>query len=178
MDLRKNLPLVIGLALPVILIIVVALTIYIPGQLVKPQHDFLYLVGGDYYTQRQYAVENGKLIKRELPPDLEREKYLPFERVRSTDVRFYRHDVETNQSQPLAFEEAAQLKLDPSLKSPDGFTIEHGRGGGIFDIFGGGSSYDTFYLRNKQASVALNLEIDSNRYFEWPNNFLGWIIPQ
>lgn len=176
MDYRKNLPLVVGLTLPVLLIIAVALTIYLPGQLVQPQHDFVYLVGGDYYAQREYAVESGQLIKRELPPDAERERYIPFERVRSTEVRLYRHEVAANTSRLITFEEAQQLRLDPSLKSPDGFTIEHGRGGGIFEIFGGSGNYETFYLRNNRASIALNLEIDRSQYYDWPNNFLGWII--
>jgi hypothetical protein len=176
MDLKKNIPLIVGLAIPVIMVIVVAATIYLPRLANKPQYDFLYQTGGDYYTQSQYVVENGKLIKLDIP-DEELEKVPPYERARTKNVTLYRYDVQTNTNQALSLAEAEVLKLDPNNESPDGFSLTRGSyGGDIFALFGGGSQRE-WYLKSDKTSFEIDLKNTSDEY--WFNNggtLLGWII--
>ncbi len=63
MDYKKNIPLIVGIAIPLVMIILVGASIYIPRLYVKPQTNFLYQTGGDYYTSREYVVDNGTLVK-------------------------------------------------------------------------------------------------------------------
>ncbi|MEX2054791.1 MAG: hypothetical protein WD972_01290 [Candidatus Andersenbacteria bacterium] len=177
MNLKKNIPLIVGLAIPVIMVIVVAATIYLPRLANKPQTDFLYQTGGDYYTQRQYVVENGKLIKLDIP-DEDLEKIPPYERARTKNVTLYRYDAQTNTNQELSLAEAQELNLDPNNESPDGFTISRGSyGGDIFSMFGGGTSQRKWYLKSDRTSFEIDLKNTSDEYwYDNGSNFVGWII--
>ena len=61
---KKNIPLIFAISIPVLMVIGIALSIYLPTLFVKPEYDFLYSIGGDYSYRNEYAVENGKLVKK------------------------------------------------------------------------------------------------------------------
>ena len=66
MDAKKNIPLILGLSIPILMILFVAGSIYLPGLFVQPKFNFLYAMGDDYYYGRHYSVQNGRLIKNEV----------------------------------------------------------------------------------------------------------------
>lgn len=163
--LRKHLPLLIGIAIPVLMVLLVAGSIVIPGMLVQPQYGFLYLTTSDYSTNWEYAVEGGKLVKRKgrNPADTGAEPTL------------YVHDMRKNESGVVTFDEAQKLKLDPGRLSPDGFEVVQGRQGDF--LFFSGPRYDgEYYIRGHGVSNRLRLKTEG-RYYYGGYQFLGWILP-
>lgn len=175
---RKNFALVVGMAIPVVMVLAVVGSIYIPGFFaVGPKFDFLYMSRSDYYcyynSGQQFLVEGGKVVKRVV--DVGSDKFVYDGQC--GDDRLFVHDSVKNVSSRVSFEEAQALNLDSSAKSPDGFEIIYGsRGDGIFPFFfSSGSNYNSIYLVGNNWSKKLDLElsgVDSNYSF----HFLGWII--
>lgn len=169
---KQNISLIVGIAIPVLMIALVAASIYLPGLFSPaPKVNFLYVIGDDYYQGRQYAIENGKLTKREVKYP---EHYTP------GVVRLFIHDVTTNQSREVSFAEAQQLSLDANAKSPDEFEVVYGsRGDGIFPLlFFHSEDYNAVYLKGHNTSKKLNLQAPpTGSYYYYPNRFrfLGWI---
>lgn len=192
-NIKKNFSLYIGLAIPVIMILLVAGVVYAPrvfNTVPPPQHDFLYAVGDNVvyasfgrdmypypavkgiWPKYVYTVENGKLKRTEagLP-----ESEMGEVRVEEIVPKFYIHDTQTNVSTQITFEEAEALTLDTGAKSPDGFEIVHGQsgGGGIFPFFYDGNNYNKRYIRKDYFAQELELNLPSEYYAEF---FLGWVI--
>ncbi len=183
----KNIALIVGLAIPVLMIVAVAGSIYIPQFFApKPQYDFLYTndsYGGPYGAQF-YEVQNGKIVKNPpvLPPqDPNAPPYInsatpqPYvaKPVPAPESRLFRYDVKNDTNKEVTFEEAQNLTLTTDQKSPDGFEFRDGSRGGDFFPFGGGYDYNTKYLTGHGISRKLN--ISGNQYQYNPVRFLGWI---
>jgi hypothetical protein len=125
-----------------------------------------------YYTNVVYEVNNGALARNEIStvnaPSKEHQ-YRP---------GLYFYDPRTDSSRKLSFEEVVGWRLDPSSKSPDGFEIVSGRGGGgFFPFFEGGSDYGARYLSGHGLSRRLNLfSSDLSYNYGYNFQFLGWVI--
>jgi hypothetical protein len=171
---RKNIPLIVGLALPLLMIIAVAVSIYVPRLYAeKPATDFLYVIGDTHfygYGYSQYAVVNGRLEKQELPEEL-RQEAPPIPRG---DVRFFVHNTEHNASREITLEEAQALTLDSLQESPDGFSlVRGGQIGGVFPFFYNGQDTQDWYLRGRGVSYSM----DVRRGAGYDSlHFLGWIV--
>lgn len=173
---KKNITLVIGISIPILMILFVAGSIYLPGLFIKPHFNFLYVSGDDssyyYYNNGyQYSVQNGTLIKNEAKQP-ENQNYNP-PRV---EPKLYLYDVAKNESKEISFAEAQNLQLDSSVKSPDEFEVVYGsRDDGFFPFFyGGGTDYNARYIKGHNVSKKLNLQLNGSSYY---NNFrfIGWI---
>lgn len=196
--LKNNIPLVAGLALPVLMIIFVAGAVYSPrlGTPVEPQYDFLYMTqnmgpGRESYI---YTVKENKLVRQGNPyylpaPEPAYPGVKPVTTAPAKDnaepvdtAKFYIHGVKGNTSREISFKDAEKLSLDSRQTSPDGFEVtrNYGGGGSIFtEIFGGNSSrdYDALYLTGHGAITKLNLQGNSAQpYYYAPPQFLGWIM--
>jgi hypothetical protein len=96
---KKNISLVIGVSIPILMILFVAGSIYLPGLFIKPQFSFLYVSGDDYYYgQQQYSVQDGKLVKNEIKPP-ENQNYNP----PRGESKLYLYDVVKNESREVSF---------------------------------------------------------------------------
>jgi hypothetical protein len=170
----KDIALIIGLAIPLLMIVFVAGAIYLPrlfSSLDPPQHDFLYLVGSPYGDER-YLVVDGRLEVRKVdPPD-----YTP--PGADWPRMLYVHHVATNSSEAISFEAAAKLTLDSSPRSPDGFEIVHGRKSEFFFPILSTTDYQTRYLQQDSWSRKLDLETGSDTGYPSMFNFLGWIVEE
>ena len=171
MTTKKDVSLIIGLAIPVLMILLVAASIYLPGLFSPPPgFNFLYVIDEGYYQAQLYDVENGTLVKREIKYP---EHYTP------KVVRLFVHDVARNESKEISFAEAQKLPLDPNVKSADGFEIVYGnRGDGIFPLFFfSGSDYNTLYIKGHNNSRQLNLPSrGAEGYYSYNRfRFLAWI---
>jgi hypothetical protein len=62
---KKNIPLIVGLAMPVAMTLFFAASVYIPQFFHRPRHDFVYVPNNGY--AQNYSIRDGKLIK-EAPP--------------------------------------------------------------------------------------------------------------
>ena len=173
MNIKKNLPLIFGIAIPLLMIIFVALSIYIPQLFVKPQYNFLYLIGNNNCyipggnNIKVYSVQGGTISKND-------QAGLCSNSVKGT--RFFIYDVSTNKNREVTMEEAINLKLDNNFQSPDGFKIINGSSNeGFFPFFSYSSSdYNTWYLSGHNVSKKINIQQNGYTYY-YDFVFLGWI---
>lgn len=174
MFIRKNAPLIIGLCIPLLLIIVLAVTIYLPIILHKPQYSFLYVSGENVYAGNStMQVQDGKLVKS--APYY----YSGYESgYKSGSMpELYVYDVKSNRSTPIDFEQAKTLRLDPARVSPDGYEMKNlsSVSGVFFPYFWHDSDYGT-YIVGHNSSRKLTIQSGSSQYYN-SILFLGWIIP-
>lgn len=173
---RKNLPLIITISLPFIMIAVVALVVYLPGATIEPQHNFLYVSGEGYYGP-EYTIEQGKVVKHTIAIPSSTEIYPKFPAEAQQEEVLFLHDVKTNTSSRIEFVDAAKLAVNNEVVSPDGFEVrqDYGNGGVMPFFFGGSRDYDAKYLVGHRSAEKLNMTgIATNGYT--PYRFLGWVI--
>ncbi len=167
---KKNITLVLGISIPILMILFVAGSIYLPGIFIKPKYDFLYLSGDDYYYggQNMYSVQNDRLVKNIWEIGKNDARY-------SQEPKLFIHDIAKNESREISFEEAQKLNLDSNIKSPDGFEVVYGsKGDGIFPFFFYSSTdYNTRYLKGHNVSKKLNIQLSGSYSYNF--RFLGWI---
>lgn len=165
---KKNITLIVGTSIPILMILFVAGSIYLPGLFVQSKYNFLYVSGDDYYyyyDQYQYSVQNGKLVRSEIQRP-ENQNYQP-----QREVKLYVYDVAKNESKEIFYAEAQNLNLDSNVKSPDGFEIVYGsRGDGFFPSE---RDYNTRYLKGHNVSKKINLQLSGSYYNNF--RFIGWI---
>ncbi len=181
---KKNISLIIGLAIPIVLVVVIALVVYIPQMLLKPAQDFLYVVGQNkyYYSYGDfYSVINGKLEKKFVPfpsPKTPEEKILYQEKY--PIVRLFVYNSKDGTSREVVYEEASSFNLSTLSQSSDGFTFA-GNGGyynnGIFEIFGSSREPNKFYLKKGNLTKKIELSVGSydSYYGASQVEFLSWI---
>ena len=180
-NIKENLPLYIGLAIPVLMILFVAGAIYLPGLFVQPQYSFLYAVGsystyleqvGDVFTEHRYSVEGSKLTENTRILTDDRRYYRG-----SQPPRFYIYDVKSDQNREVNFADAQLLSLDAEKKSPDGYEVTYGsREDGVFPFFFYSSrDYDKRFLKGNNVSHEIRVKTGSESYGR-SFNFIGWVL--
>jgi hypothetical protein len=165
---KKNVPLIVGLAIPVLMIIFVALSIYLPSLFNKPQYDFIYTNIGTYNGRTTYQVDKtNHVIEVPVPiTDL-----VPKPTIYDPQPELYYYSETSNTSRKLTLDEAKKFNLDTNLTSVDGYEVTQGQGSGDF-FFGGGYDYNSIYVKghgiNKKVSTP-------NNYGYYNFRFLGWV---
>lgn len=175
MNKPKNVVLWVALAIPVLMVLFVAGSIYIPQRGIEPPtHDFIYTLR-NYSDGYEYSVgADGKMVRDKLPQE-NFPKTTPAG-VANAPTRFFRHDVQTNTSEELAFEAVASLRLDNTNTSPDGYELRRGgQGGGVFPFIFSEGNYDDQFLVKGNRSIKLKLKKITDPYYS-PFQFMGWII--
>lgn len=171
---KKNLPLLVALAIPLLMVLGLAAAVYLPSLGKSPTYNFLYVSGSGVaypgYKDYVYAVKDGRLVKQVLAPT----DSPPYYKVQPEESQLYIYDVKTNLSHEISFEEAAKLNLDPSNESPDGYQVARGGYTGGFLFFDGRSDYEHWYLKGHNRSRQLNLKLVGSGYYD-NFKFLGWI---
>lgn len=161
MKLKEKLPLFVGIGLPLLLILYVAVIAYLPSLFVKPKYNFIYAEG--YYNDYNINVLNGK-ISIEPRYDYGNKTY------RSAQPTLFLYDVTNDKSTQISLDQAYSYNLDPSSKSLDGFTVgRHESDASYFPFFFGRYDRGT-YLMGK----GLNRRITERDYYNF--KFVGWII--
>jgi hypothetical protein len=180
---RKNLPLIIGLAIPLLMIAFVAISIYVPSWFANPQYSFIYTVKDNYnmYGDR-YFVQNGAIAKETIPYPVSTDSRYPTEKYPETKSYLYIFDIKSKTAKEISLDEAKKLSLINDLVSPDGYKLEQGTNdSGVFELFGGYDRYTSkWYLRNGAMNKEIMLQFPasvSDRYYYYNDNFqfLGWI---
>jgi len=174
MNFRKNASLLVGLAIPLVLIIAVIVSIYIPRLTNKPPHyNFLYTSNNYYPSNVRFKVQQGKLIREELPLDPSYPQPIK-DSLAITEPTFFLHDVTRNESREISFAEAQQLKLDPNRESPDGYSLQQGSNNGVFPFFYNGPYGVSWFLTGHTTSHKMNVKQTTDY---GGVELLGWVIP-
>jgi len=158
---KETLPLVIGVGLPLLLIAYVIATVYIPPLFNKPQYNFIYATG---YDSRYVTVTNERITVDPLPA-------YSYEATRQAQFNLHLYDVSAEKTKLISQEEAQNYRLDPTDKSPDGYTVTTNRDSSysVFPFFFGGGYDYGYYLKGH----GINQKISERNY---DFKFLGWII--
>lgn len=172
--LKHNIPLFVGILVPLLMILFVAASVYLPALFVKPAYDFIYASQSDYrYAPylygTSYDVESGKVVRRvqEPPanfPDPDFYKTQP-------EPKLYYYDIVANKSREINLEEAQNYILDTSAVSPDGFELAPASSGGGFPFSFDSNEYGKVYMKSKSVSKKLNIQQQYYNDF----SFLGWV---
>lgn len=170
---KENITLIIGLAIPVVMVLFIAGAIYLPSLFVNvepPNFNFMYMTNNSYgeYT---YKVKNNKLTRKKI------ERKNNHYNSQNRQVRFFIHNIKTHKNKELSFEEASAISINSNIESPDGFKIENGRRSyGLFPFYSRGNYY-TRYLTKDNYSEKIKLHTNSNNYY-YSFRFLGWLETQ
>ncbi|HRH93631.1 MAG TPA: hypothetical protein PKV72_03820 [Candidatus Peribacteria bacterium] len=175
---KPNISLIIGIAIPIVMVLFVACSIYLPGLFIQPKVDFLYMTGSnDRYSCKMIYEVHGGTLQHIVPPSPYND---PAYVKQECSPMFYVYDVKTNESREVTFEEAQKLKADPSAVSPDGFELVRGNGGGgdFLFLFDMGRDYNSVYLKGHNVSRKVNIKrTGGDEYSYLDYQFLGWILP-
>ena len=164
----KNWSLILGLSIPFLMVMFIALSIYAPrlfDNTPAPSINFIYTSA--YTHPHRLEVRKNKLewTKGESANDHQADAY-------ETPPKIYLHDVKKNKSREIDLDEAKNLLLDSSALAPDGYRIEQSRHHGFF-LFDYNYSRDRFLVKG-HATHKLNLEFENSSYYNF--RFLAWEI--
>jgi hypothetical protein len=178
----KNISLIAGIAIPLLMILFVAASIYIPALFRRPQYNFLYRTGYGY-SGAVLEAKDSRLIC--VPMSYDTSVSSPDSSVPELSIApapcsdkdvesLYLHNTLTNQSKSISFADAKALSLEPSRTSPDGYEVvdAYNLDSGLYMPFGLGPpaySYEAQYLRGFGPNQKLNLASAGGF------SFLGWV---
>ncbi len=182
---KKHIPLIIGLLLPIIFIVVMAIVVYLPSMGIKPEHNFLYTTSGasDYYYNNRpqytekYDIDSaGRLttIKEEVVVDKNRDYgYTP----KQGAPELYLYDVKAETSKQVTLEEAQKFVLERGPSSPDGYSVvyDYNNSGGLMsEIVGGRSGYSGYVMSKGKAKKKI-VGLTNTYYYSQNLLIIGWI---
>ena len=178
-----NVPLIVGIGVPVLMMLFVAAAIYLPGLFKKPQFDFVYSSGQTSWTSPTMEVKDQKLTYK----CADSQSYYSSDETASAEIaakcteeflpKLYRHSIKENKSTEISYADAQLLLLDSNADSSDGYKVEQGDYSGdmFLGMFGGSESsdYNSWFLKGHNRKTKLNLIIDTNSPYDL--KFVGWI---
>ncbi len=188
---KDNFVMIVGLALPVVLMVGFMLASSLPPSGDPPKYDVIFS-SPDYSSSGKpvtvtLVVKDGTL-KAQYTKVPNPQTY-----PNNQWVKLYQFDAKTQTVRALGFglpdevdsitgtredtvDATKNLKLDTSLKAPDGFelTNEYYRHGGLMgDLFGGWNSSSEMRLRN--GSKTVRLTGDGAPFYYGSATFIGWV---
>ncbi len=178
---NKNLPIIIGIALPVIFIIAIFFIVSSPVSRVNPQYSFVYTLDGNqsYYYQYKntYELSNGKIVSKSI--DIPKEDPYYKNKTLKDYPTMYIYDVKNDTSKELSLPEAQKYELVVGPSSPDGYTVEYVYGNtSLFDeILLGGSNRrnNGYYITKGYSQKKLNNIVNPYDYYGGNFRIIGWI---
>jgi hypothetical protein len=173
---KKNLPLIIGIALPLIFIALVSFAIFIPQLGVKPKHNFVYTTSERYYAydrvyQNTYTVRDNKIVLSALA--------VPVATKTPEQIAppLYLYDVTSQTSHQISFEEAKKYTVDQGPSSPDGYIISYAYNNqGIFEIFGSNGNNSGYVISKGNAKKNLNGLVRDQYWGSNELKVIGWVL--
>lgn len=183
-------PILLGIAflLPLLFIVVVFVTSYIPSRNLSTEYDFVYATCNDNsvsygvncrnYLNSLYAVDDGVLNEQIVPRFLDSD----LDRIPDVDenyqTRLFFHDTDSNESREITLAEAQSFNLRDLITSPDGIAVEWKtpRSNSFF-LFYDTRSSNGYYMTKGNVQKELNIVGRNERYY-YPNNFIfiGWVL--
>ncbi len=173
---KKNIPLIIGIALPIIFIVVISAVIFLPSLFVAPAHNFLYSTDETVYYNSEtrykntYQVIDGRIIL--VPASL-----TPNAIIKGDMPPLYLYDVKAGASHEITFADTQRYALDPGPSSPDGYTLSYQYvNDGMFDLLGSNGNQNGYYVSKGNARKRLDgLTTVTNGYYQGDFSLVGWV---
>ena len=185
---RKHATLLLAFLMPILLIIFVVLSIYIPSLFTATQYNFVYVACTESthyscieYLKNRYAVVDGQLVLLAIPPEQDTDKDGVPDIQENYTTRVFLHDTAKNESTELPLEDATALRLSALLTSPDGITISssYERDGSFYISMGGHYASSNYYLTKGNSRSKLKLINHGDRYYDIDSiRFLGWVVSE
>jgi hypothetical protein len=175
---KKNLSLLLGITLPIVMILLVAASIYLPAMLPAifkpPQYNFLYSLG----SGSAYFVQDGKLqlVSVKAAKNLAKTAAIstavekPAQSIKKE--KFFIYEVKHNKNTALSFKEAQALHLDTNPQSIDGFSVIKNSGHEF--LFWSSGDCCSFYIKNTYLAKRLHIANSPMNYLN-DFHFIGWI---
>lgn len=187
---KRGLLLAVAFLLPLVFVMVVFVSTYIPSRTLSTDYNFVYAICSEgrapysYYCSNHlrnlYTIQNGRLTENEIPADLDSDNDGVSDRNENYRARLFLHNNTLNSSEEISLTEAQRLTLDDRLTSPDGVAVEwqYTSGGNFFPFVRYSSNYG-YFLTQGNARKEIDLINESQRsYYQNDFMFLGWVIPQ
>ena len=186
---KENLALVMAFVLPFVVIVVVAVSAYVPALFLTTDYDFIYVTctsaeqyRASYecaeYLQQRYVITDG-ILAVQMVDFTQNPDYEPMRDTdESFDARIFLHDTKNNVSREITLEEATTQNIHALLTSPDGVTVS--RDGdrnynGDFFFFGSRSSGVEYYLTKGSLKRKINYINNGTDYYKYNVRFIGWV---
>ena len=184
---KENLVLVIGLALPVLLIVLFFVATVIPKSMgTPPQYEMLFTTTKyDYQNKPKYVIDfnvkNQQLMANSKKNDEKNynnaTKILMAYDGKTETVREIKIDAsKLTEGNEVLLEETKNLSIDTAVISPDGYMLEgpnYGGNGLVGGLFGGG--YRNTGYRLKKGGVGYKVPNMQPDYYYSQLQFIGWI---
>ena len=184
---KENLVLVIGLALPVLLIVLFFVATVIPKSMATPpQYEMLFTTTKyDYQNKPEYVIDfnvkNQQLMANSKKNDEKNynnaTKILMAYDGKTETVREIKIDAsKLTEGNEVLLEETKNLSIDTAVISPDGYMLEgpnYGGNGLVGGLFGGG--YRNTGYRLKKGGVGYKVPNMQPDYYYSQLQFIGWI---
>ena len=184
---KENLVLVIGLALPVLLIVLFFVATVIPKSMATPpQYEMLFTTTKyDYQNKPEYVIDfnvkNQQLMLNSKKNDEKNynnaTKILMAYDGKTETVREIKIDAsKLTEGNEVLLEETKNLSIDTAVISPDGYMLEgpnYGGNGLVGGLFGGG--YRNTGYRLKKGGVGYKVPNMQPDYYYSQLQFIGWI---
>ncbi len=185
---KENSVLVIGLALPILLIVLFFAATVIPKMVsTPPQYEVLFSVQ-DYGYQNKpdytidFNVKNQQLMVKVKKTD-GKDSYYNSKKLMTYDAKnevMREITIDANQfsdGAEILLAETKNMTIDTAMVAPDGYVMEsqrYGNNGLVGGLFGGGGHNSGYRL--KKGSVGYKINTLQNNYYYDQLHFIGWVI--
>lgn len=189
---RKNLVLLMGISLPVLLVILFFLTSVLPKSLTDPpQYELLFsVIRYDYQAATapnfEFIVRDGVLKaragKNDGSPNVARynRRLLAYdgktESIREIPYNLARIS-SLAENEEIALPETSKMTIEPSTRSPDGYSFEgpaYGGGGLMGEIFFGGYRNQGYRIVKGRTAYKIPSTFGET-YYAGNLQFIGWV---
>ncbi len=185
---KENLVLLIGLALPVLLIVLFFVATVIPKMYsTPPQYEVLFSVQ-DYTSQNKqdyivnFKVKNKQLMIKTKKADDKNYSYNSKKLMAYDAKTEVMREISIDESKfsdgaEILLEETKNMTIDTAMVAPDGYMLENQGYSGtglIGGLFGGG--YRNHGYRLKKGNVGYKINTQQNNYYYDQLSFIGWVV--
>ena len=188
--LRKNLMILVSIILPLLVVLLFALSTVLPGLYsTPPAHDLLLSLQGrsttkDTQVKVRFLVRDQRLIavatrldksSYDNNPRLYRYDHMSGE-VREVDIPVPEEIPESSKRLEIPIAELAEPRVSEALKAPDGYEFRgRRRGGGLITELFGGSRNRTDVSIAKNGAV-IRIRLPASDYWYNDVQFVAWVI--
>ncbi len=161
---KENIPVLIGISLPVTLVLAFMVYLFLPNIMPGTDYNFIYTVG-----ENRYSPWNEENYKYEVVGN----QIVYTGDQSNPSVELYLYDTEKDTSRLISISEANEFHIYPGPSSPDGFTAQYEFRRNDFFFFYGSSGDSGYYIRKKNRSKKL-----TGLHWNYHNSYfrlIGWI---
>lgn len=176
---KKNLPIIIGIILPILVVLIIFISVSLSKVDINPEHDFIFSVRDQDYEifyKNEYKIQENKII---LSPNILNNSASKSSRIEKEAPTLYLYSPRNEFLKEITFEEAQKLVLDNGPMSPDGYYVNFNyreNWGLANEIFGNNNSYDNVFILKENRAKGYYLPLNDRYYYN--REFVGWVISQ